>query len=132
MAFGKFGTYKKVEILIDAVELIRKSSDEAIEIVIAGTDSPIFLDIYNRLKKICTFLELYSPVTLRKIKSQLFLTKAMVVFPYFYDRKLWSFASGWKLRQSSSNARFRDLILVKEEGYKGIFNPKVQSLWQSY
>jgi hypothetical protein len=54
MAFGKFGTYKKVEILIDAVELIRKSSDEAIEIVIAGTDSPTFLDIYNRLKKICT------------------------------------------------------------------------------
>jgi hypothetical protein len=25
MAFGKFGTYKKVEILIDAVEIIRKS-----------------------------------------------------------------------------------------------------------
>jgi hypothetical protein len=52
MAFGKFGTYKKVEILIDAVEIIRISSDEAIEIVIAGTD-PNTLDIYNRLKKIC-------------------------------------------------------------------------------
>ena len=40
MAFGKFGTYKKVEILIDAVELIRQTSNEAIEVVIAGTDSP--------------------------------------------------------------------------------------------
>jgi hypothetical protein len=38
MAFGN--VIIKVEILIDAVELIRKSSDEAIEIVIAGTDSP--------------------------------------------------------------------------------------------
>jgi hypothetical protein len=52
MAFGKFGTYKKVEILIDAVELIRKSSDEAIEIVIAEQIVLILLDIYNRLKKI--------------------------------------------------------------------------------
>lgn len=40
MAFGKFGTYKKVEILIEAVEEIRKSNNEPIEIVIAGTDSP--------------------------------------------------------------------------------------------
>ena len=40
MAFGKFGTYKKAEILIEAVELIRSRCDLDIEIVIAGTDSP--------------------------------------------------------------------------------------------
>ncbi|MGB2760349.1 MAG: glycosyltransferase, partial [Maribacter stanieri] len=40
MAFGKFGTYKKVEILIEAVEEIRARTNEDIEIVIAGTDSP--------------------------------------------------------------------------------------------
>ena len=33
MAFGKFGTYKKVEILIEAVELIRNRTSEDIEIV---------------------------------------------------------------------------------------------------
>jgi len=38
MTFGKFGTYKKVEVMIEAVELIRKRSNLDIEIVIAGTD----------------------------------------------------------------------------------------------
>ena len=51
MAFGKFGTYKKVEILIEAVVEIRKNSKEAIEVVIAGTDSPNPPDICNRSKK---------------------------------------------------------------------------------
>ena len=40
MAFGKFGTYKKVEILIEAAIIIRQRSTEKIEVVIAGTDSP--------------------------------------------------------------------------------------------
>ena len=31
MAFGKFGTYKRVEILIEAVEMIRKRTREDIE-----------------------------------------------------------------------------------------------------
>jgi hypothetical protein len=76
----KFGTYKKV--LIDAVELIRKSSDEAIEIVI-GTDSPNTPGYLQQVKEnMHMFLELYSPVTLRKIKSQLFLTK--VRWLYFH------------------------------------------------
>jgi hypothetical protein len=73
----------KVEILIDAVELIRKSSDEAIEIVIAGTDSPNTPGYLQQVKEnMHMFLELYSPVTLRKIKSQLFLTK--VRWLYFH------------------------------------------------
>lgn len=40
MAFGKFGTYKKVEEMIDAVELLRRRRGEALEVVVAGTDSP--------------------------------------------------------------------------------------------
>ena len=40
MAFGKFGTYKKVEILIEAVEKVRQRTNEDIEVVIAGTDNP--------------------------------------------------------------------------------------------
>lgn len=38
LAFGKFGTYKKVEPLIEACETLRDDHD--IELVIAGTDSP--------------------------------------------------------------------------------------------
>jgi hypothetical protein len=69
------------------------------------------------------FLELYSPVTLRKIKSQLFLTKVRwLYFHILLLQEALEFASGWKLWQSGCNARSRDLsILVKEEGYKGNF-----------
>lgn len=37
MTFGKFGTYKKVETLIEAVRLLKRP---ALSLVIAGTDSP--------------------------------------------------------------------------------------------
>jgi len=41
MTFGKFGTYKKIEILIDACQLIRDRNDDLdFDIVIAGTDNP--------------------------------------------------------------------------------------------
>ena len=40
MTFGKFGTYKKVEILIEAVQKIRGRTSENLEVVIAGTDNP--------------------------------------------------------------------------------------------
>lgn len=40
MTFGKFGTYKKVEEMIEAVEIVRERTGEEIEVVIAGTDNP--------------------------------------------------------------------------------------------
>ncbi len=40
MTFGKFGTYKKVELLIEAVQIIRKTTNMDLEIVIAGTNHP--------------------------------------------------------------------------------------------
>ena len=40
MTFGKFGTYKKVEAMIEAVEIVRKETGLDLEIVIAGTDNP--------------------------------------------------------------------------------------------
>ena len=40
MTFGKFGTYKKVEELIEATELVRERTGKEIELVIAGTDNP--------------------------------------------------------------------------------------------
>jgi hypothetical protein len=92
----------------------------------------LILWIYNRLKKICMFLELYSPVTLRKIKSQLFLRKYDGCISIYFYRKLWSLHQAGSYG-SSCNARSRDLsILVKEEeGIKGNFlTLKVQSLWQ--
>lgn len=40
MAFGKFGTYKKVEEMIEAVQLLVQRGSEPLEVVVAGTDSP--------------------------------------------------------------------------------------------
>ncbi len=40
VTFGKFGTYKKVEGLIEAAELLRTRGISDLEVVIAGTDSP--------------------------------------------------------------------------------------------
>ena len=45
MTFGKFGTYKKIEILVDAFKLLQArhpngTAPQAIELVVAGTNSP--------------------------------------------------------------------------------------------
>ena len=40
LTFGKFGTYKKVENLIEAMILVRKETSLDIELTIAGTDNP--------------------------------------------------------------------------------------------
>ena len=40
MTFGKFGTYKKVESMIEAVHQVRANTGLELEVVIAGTDNP--------------------------------------------------------------------------------------------
>jgi len=41
MAFGKFGTYKKVEVLLDAVKILeQKYPQQKFKATIAGTDNP--------------------------------------------------------------------------------------------
>ncbi len=39
LAFGKFGTYKRVEVLLDAARILREGGVAA-EVVVAGTDNP--------------------------------------------------------------------------------------------
>lgn len=40
MAFGKWGTYKRVEVLVDAYRLLQERGYDDIALVLAGTDSP--------------------------------------------------------------------------------------------
>jgi glycosyltransferase involved in cell wall biosynthesis len=84
MAFGKFGTYKKVEILIDAVEIIRKSSDEAIEIVIAGTDShtPGYLQQVKENMHVPGII--FTGYVEENQVATIFNESTMVVFPYTF------------------------------------------------
>lgn len=39
MAFGKFGTYKRVEPLVEAVRIVRERGHRSLQLVIAGTDT---------------------------------------------------------------------------------------------
>ncbi|WP_282161489.1 glycosyltransferase [Ulvibacterium marinum] len=129
MAFGKFGTYKKVEIMIEAVEMIRKRTGEDIEIVIAGTDSPNTPGYLDAVK------EKYSDVVQIRFTGyvaeedvpRIFGESAVVVFPYTSTT-----GSSGVLHQAGSYGKavalpdLGDLsILVQEEGYKGeFFNPE--------
>lgn len=129
MAFGKFGTYKKVEIMIEAVELIRKRTGENIEIVIAGTDSPNTPGYLDAVK------EKYSHVGQMRFTGyvaeedvpKIFGESAVVVFPYTSTT-----GSSGVLHQAGSYGKavalpdLGDLsILVREEGYQGeFFDPK--------
>lgn len=128
MTFGKFGTYKKVEILIEAVQQVRKKTGRELEIVIAGTDSPNtpgYLEAvktkYNSVPNL-TFTGYVEEEDVPLIFSE----SAMVVFPYTSTT-----GSSGVLHQAGSYGKavvmpdLGDLsILVKEEGYRGeFFNP---------
>ncbi|MFL9844628.1 glycosyltransferase [Flavobacterium rhizosphaerae] len=125
MAFGKFGTYKKVETMIEAAELLRKKGCDDIEVVIAGTDSPNtpgYLDAvkekYAHVKGI-TFTGYVEEHEVERI----FTDSSVVVFPYTSTT-----GSSGVLHQAGSYGRavvmpdIGDLAcLVKDEGYKGEF-----------
>jgi glycosyltransferase involved in cell wall biosynthesis len=128
MSFGKFGTYKKVEIMIEAVQGLRKKTNEEIEIVIAGTDSPNtpgYLDSVQ--KKYANVPNLtFTGYVEEKDVPVIFGESAVVVFPYTSTT-----GSSGVLHQAGSYGKavvlpdIGDLsILVKEEGYRGeFFNP---------
>lgn len=125
MAFGKFGTYKKVETMIEAVEKVRKTSGLNLEIVIAGTDNP------NVPGYLATVEEQYKHVPQltftgyveEKDVASLFHESAVVVFPYTATT-----GSSGVLHQAGSYGKavvmpdLGDLaLLVKDEGYRGEF-----------
>jgi glycosyltransferase involved in cell wall biosynthesis len=125
MTFGKFGTYKKVEHLIEAVEKVRKTTGLDLEVVIAGTDNP---NVTGYLAKV---QEAYKHVPKLRFTgyveeqdvSTLFKESAVVVFPYTSTT-----GSSGVLHQAGSYGKavvmpdLGDLaLLVKEEGYQGEF-----------
>lgn len=125
MAFGKFGTYKKVEILIEAVEEIRARTNEDIEIVIAGTDSPNTPGYLEEMKQKYSHVPQirYTGYVAEEDVPQIFGESAVTVFPYTSTT-----GSSGVLHQAGSYGNavalpdLGDLsVLVKEEGYTGEF-----------
>lgn len=137
MAFGKFGTYKKVEILIEAAILIRKRSAEKIEVVIAGTDSPntpgYLAGVQEKYKEVEGIR--FTGYVEEKDVPVIFGNCTVVAFPYTSTT-----GSSGVLHQAGSYGKavvmpdLGDLaLLVEEEGYKGeFFNPEsAESLAQA-
>jgi len=125
MTFGKFGTYKKVEGMIEAVEQVRKSTGLNLEVVIAGTDNPNVPGYLANVK------EAYKHVPQVRFTGyveenevpKLFNESAVVVFPYTSTT-----GSSGVLHQAGSYGKavvmpdLGDLaLLVKDEGYLGEF-----------
>ena len=128
MTFGKFGTYKKVEIMIEAVQEIRKRTSEEIEIVIAGTDSPNTPGYLENVKKQYAHVPnlTFTGYVEESDVPVIFNKSAVVVFPYTSTT-----GSSGVLHQAGSYGKavvlpdLGDLsLLVKDEGYRGeFFNP---------
>ena len=134
MAFGKFGTYKKVEPMIEAVEQIRLRTNLDIEIVIAGTDSPNTPGYLQGVQEKYTHVPQirFTGYVAEEAIPTLFGESAVTVFPYTSTT-----GSSGVLHQAGSYGNavvlpdLGDLgILVREEGYVGeFFEPEdVQSL----
>ncbi|MDB0615986.1 glycosyltransferase [Tenacibaculum dicentrarchi] len=125
MTFGKFGTYKKVEKMIEAVEKVRASTGLNLEIVIAGTDNPnvpgYLASVKEKYKNVSqiTFTGYVEEVEV----APLFNESAVVVFPYTSTT-----GSSGVLHQAGSYGKavvmpnLGDLAtLVEDEGYRGEF-----------
>ncbi|RCW93937.1 glycosyltransferase [Winogradskyella arenosi] len=134
MTFGKFGTYKKVEGMIEAVEMVRAKTGMDLEVVIAGTDNP---NVPGYLAKVQADYKHVPQVRFTGYVEEsevptLFNESAVVVFPYTSTT-----GSSGVLHQAGSYGKavvmpdLGDLaLLVQDEGYRGeFFNPtSVESL----
>ncbi|MAZ26022.1 MAG: glycosyl transferase family 1 [Cytophagaceae bacterium] len=125
MAFGKFGTYKKVESLIEAVEKIRERTSHDIELVIAGTNNPNavgYLEgVFHDYKHVPQLR--FTGYVEEEDVPGLFNESAVVVFPYTSTT-----GSSGVLHQAGSYGKacampdLGDLaLLTQEEGYEAQF-----------
>ena len=128
MTFGKFGTYKKVEPMIEAVQQVREKTGLDLEVVIAGTDNPNVPGYLEQVKKAYQHVPQvrFTGYVEEKDVPKIFNESAVVVFPYTSTT-----GSSGVLHQAGSYGKavvmpdLGDLaLLVQDEGYKGeFFNP---------
>ena len=125
MTFGKFGTYKKVEAMIEATDRIRKKLNVPVEIVIAGTDSPNRKGYLEDVKKQYAHLDniTYTGYVEEEDVPRIFTDCTVCVFPYTSTT-----GSSGVLHQAGSYGKAAILpnigdlkALVEEEGYAGAF-----------
>lgn len=125
LAFGKFGTYKRVETLIAAFQQLQAAGRQDLELVIAGSDSPNaqgYLASMAARYAAVTNLRFTGYVPEEQVKA-IFSDAAVVVFPYTSTT-----GSSGVLHQAGSYGKpavlpkIGDLAeIVEEEGYAGEF-----------
>ena len=125
LAFGKFGTYKKIEILIEAVELLREQAHCDLEIVIAGIDSPNTPGYLEEMKSKYAHVDQLRFVgdVAEEDVSLIFSDSAVVVLPY--SSIAGSFGILHEAGYFGKAVVLPDLgdlsVMVKEDGYRAEF-----------
>ena len=125
MTFGKFGTYKKVEIMIEALKLLRESDRPPLELVIAGSDNPNVPGYLEGVRQ--QYADVpnirFTGYVAEEDVPRIFSEAAAVVFPYTSTT-----GSSGVLHQAGSYGkaavlpRLGDFAeLIAEEGYVGEF-----------
>lgn len=125
MTFGKFGTYKKVEALIEAFEILQKTIDIPLELVVAGTDSPNTVGYLDGVQQQYSHVSnmRFTGYVLEEDVPRIFGDAAVVIFPYNSTT-----GSSGVLHQAGSYGKAVVLPnlgdfaeLITDEGYTGEF-----------
>ncbi len=125
LAFGKFGTYKRVEILIEAIEQVRKRTEQKIELIIAGTDAPEAQGYLDKVKKSYHDVEdiFFTGYVEENDVKHVFKESTIVAFPYTSLE-----GNAGILHQAGAYGKATVLpqtkdfeIISQEEGYTGAF-----------
>jgi glycosyltransferase involved in cell wall biosynthesis len=125
MAFGKWGTYKTVDMLVEAYqELLRRGYDD-LKLVLAGTDSPNSAGyMASAAARYASVPDLEFPGYIAEDQvGPLFLSSSVVAFPYTSTT-----GSSGVLHQAGEYGRavvlprIGDLIdIIEEEGFQGVY-----------
>jgi glycosyltransferase involved in cell wall biosynthesis len=123
MTFGKFGTYKKVEPLVEAYKILAQQNHHEMELVIAGTDSPNSPGYLESIRQNFSEVEniRFTGYVPEEMVPKVFGDASVVVFPYNSTT-----GSSGVLHQAGEYARAVVLpnigdfaALVAEEGFTG-------------
>jgi glycosyltransferase involved in cell wall biosynthesis len=125
MTFGKFGTYKRIETLIEAFERLQAGSRPPLELVVAGTDSPNAAGYLESMRQQYAHVPnvRFTGYVAEEDVARIFSDAAVVVFPYTSTT-----GSSGVLHQAGDYARAAVLPrigdfaeVIAEEGYTGEF-----------
>lgn len=125
MAFGKWGTYKTVDLLVEAYRILLARGYDDLRLVLAGTDSPnspgYMAEAAERYADV-PHLEMPGYIAEEEV-APLFLSASVVAFPYTSTT-----GSSGVLHQAGEYGRaavlprIGDLVdVIEEEGFQGVY-----------